>query len=72
VVKKEDAILGLSDQEEIKLAVDADHLDICKFKDPKSREFRPVWKSISEMAEQAIEDHAKTQVAPAQGQSNSE
>ena len=54
VVRKEDSVLGLPDDKERKLLVDANHTDVCKFWDPNGRAFDVVKDAICEMAEDAI------------------
>ncbi|KAJ9157629.1 hypothetical protein NKR23_g352 [Pleurostoma richardsiae] len=62
VVSREDSILGLADDKETKITVDADHSDACKFWDPDGRAFSMVKDAIEEMAENAI---ASAPAAPA-------
>ena len=47
VVDKDSARLNL--QNEICVGISANHRDICKFSDPKSEIYRPVWKAIQSL-----------------------
>jgi hypothetical protein len=55
VVKREDATLHLSDEKEAKIPLDADHSEMCKFKDPDGPDFEIVWRSIRIMARDAVQ-----------------
>jgi hypothetical protein len=54
-VDRQNAVLGLDDERELKFAMDADHSNICKFSDPMGEDYYPVWTNILKMSKQAIE-----------------
>lgn len=65
VVRREDSVLGLRDDEERRIAVDSDHNHVCKFWDPAGRAFDGVKDAISEMAEEAITCGRRPTTVPA-------
>jgi hypothetical protein len=54
-VDRQNAVLGLDDERELKFAMDADHSNICKFNDPMGEDYYPVWTNILKMSKHAIE-----------------
>ncbi len=55
VVDRQNAVLGLDDERELKFAMDADHSNICKFDDPQGEDYYPVWTNVLKMSKQAVE-----------------
>lgn len=49
------AILGLPDDRETALGLEADHSGLCRFADEHGLDYRPVWKSIKSLVMRSLE-----------------
>lgn len=54
VVEKNDAVLNLSSEKEARIVTDYNHVDICRFWDPKNEMLQQILADIEEMADVAI------------------
>ena len=55
MVEKDSAILGLTGGREIRLGVEADHSNICRFESKDDEKYKDVWMALRQMLLQAIE-----------------
>jgi hypothetical protein len=56
VVEKDSAVMGLSRDRETVLGLAADHSGICKFEDAEGLDYRPVWKLIKKLVDNALKE----------------
>ncbi|KAF2679561.1 hypothetical protein K458DRAFT_422121 [Lentithecium fluviatile CBS 122367] len=67
VVDKEDAVCGLPREKELKLLLNANHSEVCKFLDPEGKDYVGVSEQIDALVEDVLKDAARRTSSEAVG-----